>query len=355
MSDVTLLEVINRLSEKCDEVIDGRFDRLNEVLKATAERKINQIILVGSGSSYNEALCARGYVEKMSGLQTFTVLPNELLHNSSVINRDCLYVFVSQSGTSTLTNEAAEKVRNAGALTFAQCKQRDCPLVGKCDGYIDQGIGTEEYGFVTWGYDCGVITLMLMGLEIGKQNGNVTAEEYDRQIAAAHRIAASHRQVSEKANEWFDRNKEALMATTTFTFYGGGPLYGLAIEGALKVMEVAKRNVAVGFEIDDGMHGPTMGYTPSNCVIALNDGGVNNAKCVSLVTWAKEVMHNGYIFGCNPIDDTDLAFEYVSDDWRALEFAPAVQVLAYRLAVDKGVNLRDRTRHKEGQYLRTHG
>ncbi|MBQ4253376.1 MAG: sugar isomerase, partial [Erysipelotrichaceae bacterium] len=156
------------------------------------------------------------------------------------------------------------------------------------------------------------------------------------------------------ANQWFDRNKEALMATNTFTFYGGGPLYGVAIEAALKVMEVAKRNVAVGFEIDDGMHGPTMGYTPSNCVIALNDGGVNDGKCRSLALWAKEVMHNGYIFGANPIDESDLAFEGVSEDWRALEFAPAVQVLAYRLAVDKGVNLRDRSRHKEGQYFKTH-
>ncbi|MBQ4253874.1 MAG: SIS domain-containing protein, partial [Erysipelotrichaceae bacterium] len=164
MSDVTLLEVINRFSQKGDEVIDRRMERLGEVLEAAKAHRFNQIILVGSGSSYNEALCARGYIEKMTGLQTFTVLPNELLHNSSVINRECLYVLVSQSGTSTLTNEAAEKIRSAGALTFAQCKKRECPLVEKCDGYIDQGIGDEEYGFVTWGFDCGIVTLMLMGL-----------------------------------------------------------------------------------------------------------------------------------------------------------------------------------------------
>ena len=98
-----------------------------------------------------------------------------------------------------------------------------------------------------------------------------------------------------------------------------------------------------------------MGFTYDNCVIALNDGGVNEDKCRSLVSWAKAEKHNGYIFGVNPVDDRDLAFEYVSGDWKALEFAAAVQVLAYRLAADKGVNLRDHSRHTERNYFHTHG
>lgn len=355
MEEVTLLEVINRLPQRSDALIDQREATLAELLKMLeGHPDLDQIVLCGSGSSFNEILTARGFIEKMTKLQTIAVLPNTLLHDSYVIRPQSLYLFVSQSGTSTLTNEAALLVKQAGAPVAAMSAFRDSDLPQNCGTFIEQGVGKEEYGCVTFGFDTGVLTLMLMGLELGKRRGTVSEAEYEKQLADAHRISTNHRKVSDLAMAWFDRNKEALMATQTFTLYGGGALQGIAAEGALKILEVGKRNVSVGYEIDDGMHGPTMGYTPLNCVIALNDGGVNEEKCRSLVRWDKEVMHNGYLFGVDPLDDKDLAFTPVSGDWQALEFAAAVQVLAYRLAADKGVDLRDHSRHKEHQYFATH-
>lgn len=102
------------------------------------------------------------------------------------------------------------------------------------------------------------------------------------------------------------------------------------------------------------MHGPTMGYSSDNCVIALCDGERDDDKYIPLIKWAKNEMHNGFIFGYNTLDETDLAFETKSEEFRAIEFAPTVEILAYRLAVDVGIDLTDRSRHKEKEYFNTH-
>ena len=353
---VTLLDCIRRFADISDGLIDRREETFRPLLETirNSGKKINQIILCGSGSSFNEIITAKSFVEKTSGLQTISVYPNDLLYSTSVYNTDALYVFVSQSGTSTLTQQAAVLVKEKGALTAALTSFETNPLVAKTDAYIEQGVGKEEYGFVTVGFDCGVLTLMLMGLELGRYLGNLSEEEYARQIEDAHKISPSHREVTDKAMKWFDLNKEQLLRTSTFTIYGGGSLYGIALESALKILEVAKRNISVGYEIDDGMHGPTMGFTPSNCIIGLNDGGHNEDKQNSLIRWGKEKKNNGFIIGVNPINDRDLGFEPVSGDWKGLEYAPAIQVLAYRLAVDMGVDLLDKSRHTERAYFATH-
>ena len=353
---VTLLDCIKRFSTVSDSLLEKReetFRQLIEVIDKSG-KMISRIILCGSGSSYNETVTARGFIEKVTGKPVTAVLPNELLHNTYVYDADALYVFVSQSGTSTLTQQAADLVRSKGAVTACVTAFPDNPLAGKVDAYIEQGVGKEEYGFVTIGFDTGVFTLMLMGLQLGKHFGSINEQQYQQYLDMAARLPESQKSIIEKTMAWFDLNKEQLLRTATFTIYGAGPLYGIALEAALKILEVAKRNVSVGYEIDDGMHGPTMGYTYANCVIGLNDGGVNADKFASLVRWDKEVMFNGFMFGKDPIDDKDLAFDCVAEDFRALEYAPAIQVLAYRLAVDIGVDLTDRSRHQERKYFATH-
>ena len=39
------------------------------------------------------------------------------------------------------------------------------------------------------------------------------------------------------------------------------------------------------------------------------------------------------------MDDRDLLFDFVSTNFIALEFAPIIQILSYRLAVDFGVEV----------------
>jgi hypothetical protein len=71
----------------------------------------------------------------------------------------------------------------------------------------------------------------------------------------------------------------------------------------------------------------------------LNDGGAESPKAAALCKYMKFEMKNGFLLGADPIDGQDLAFTPMGGDCCCLEFAAAVQVIAYRLAVEQGRDL----------------
>ena len=352
---VTMLEVINRIPTVCTDILNHReatFAALVDTVKAHPE--INQILLIGSGTSNTSAVTARRFIEKTSGLQTICVLPNELLHNCFAYNPQALYVFTSHSGTSTLTCEAAEKITQLGFLTAAVTDGADSPIAKMVDVFINQRNGVEEYLMRTIGYCSSVLTQMLRGLAIGKARGVISADQETAYLEQAQAGIAHHPAIVDEAMTWFDRNKEKLMAAETFTIYGLDSLWGVALEGALKILEISKRRIGVGYEFDDGMHGPTMGYTSSNCVIVLHDGGREDLRAHQLVRFAKNELGYGYLIGENPVDENDLAMHLTGGEFIFLELSPVVQVLAYRLAIDYGIDLTDMSYHSATKYFNTH-
>lgn len=352
---ITLLDCIRRVPMISDKIIEERettFAKFFETI--TNLEEINQIVLIGSGTSNTSAITARGFMEKASGIATICVLPNEFLNNCHVVNPKALYVYTSQSGTSTLTTEAVLRMKEKGCWTVGITENDQTPLAKEVHVHVDMGCGKEEYGMRTIGYCASILTLMLLGLEMGHHLHHLSEEEYQGYIEQAKKISRNHRKISDASMAWFDRNKEQLMSSDSFTIYGNGSLWGVALEGALKILEISKRKMAVGYEMDDGMHGPTMGYTPKNCVLVLNDGGKDRIQAGQLAKWAKEVMHNGFVIGCDTQDESDLGFEPVSGEFISIEYAPVVEVLAYRLAVDYGIDLNDKSMHREKEYFKTH-
>ena len=219
---ITLLDCINRVPLITDSIIEKRgttfkplIDKWNDELKT-----INQIVLIGSGTSNTSAVTARGFIEKVTKLQTICILPNEFLYNTYVYNPNALYVFTSQSGTSSLTNEAVRKMKELGYKTISITESDETPLAKAADLHIDMGCGKEEYGMRTIGYCASILTLMLMGLEIAKHIKSVSEEEYTKYIHHASLISTNHKNICDKTLAWFDHNKEQLLYSKSFTVYG---------------------------------------------------------------------------------------------------------------------------------------
>lgn len=53
----------------------------------------------------------------------------------------------------------------------------------------------------------------------------------------------------------------------------------------------------------------------------------------------KDVKNNGFVVGKSVVDNSDLKTELKTMDFTALELAPIVQIIAYRLAFDGGRDL----------------
>ncbi len=333
-----MIECIIREKKINQEIIKNREETFRQLKDFYQEHidEINEIVFVGSGSSNTSSIAAYQTVERFSGLSTSAIVPNLFL-NKTVYNPKGLYVFISQTGNSTLTQEAIIKVRELGCHTVAVSEKADTKIAKEAEIFVNMGCGFEEYGMRTIGYCATILTELLMGLEMGRINGHLDQESYDCYLAEACATTEHHDEIVEKTGIWFEKVKDEIASGESFMIFGPKALYGVALEAALKILEVDKRFAAVGYEMDDGLHGPNMGMTSKNRVIILNDGVSDQALAEGIAKYVKTEVGPAYIIGRSTMDDRDFAFEPVSTEFLALEYAPIIQILSYRLAVDFGV------------------
>ena len=337
---VSLLDCIKRVPSIVDHIIDSRDENFKSLFDKMGDNidKIDEIIFIGSGTSNTSAITAKYFTEKASGIRVTVLFPNEFLHDITVRNKNALYVFTSQTGTSIVTKECLEYVKNMGFLTAAISESGNTPIAKMADIYIDMGCGREEYPTRTIGYSSSVLVQMLLGLEMGRKRNYLTAEQYNDYVEEAKQVSTSMKEIIEKTMSWMDFGKRKMLRSTCIIFTGVGSLYGVSLEGAVKVWEIPQI-VSAGYELEEGIHGPNYGYNHNHCVIVLNDGGRENQKATALASYMKNEMKNGFVVGVNANGKDDLSFEPKGGAFLCLEFAAVVQVIAYRLGHDGGRDL----------------
>lgn len=334
---VTFLDCIRRTASVIDSILDHREEYMAPLMADLKDDldSINEIVFVGSGTSSTSAITSKNFVEKVTKIRTTVYYPNEFLCNTYVYNPNALYVFTSQTGSSLVAREAMRMVRDKGYHHVSITESEETPIATESKVHLNMGCGYEEYPMRTIGYCASVLTHMLMGMKIGLAKGVLSQEEFDDYIAQARKVAVNHPIICDKACEWMDVAKHSMLRSDVIIFTGADVLYGVSLEGAMKIWETPQIP-AIGYEIEEGMHGPNYGYTSRCTVIVLNDCGREKKKLMSLGRYMKDVWHNGFVVGPEVVDDKDLQIDIVGGDFLALEFAPVVQIVANHLALAYG-------------------
>lgn len=336
------------------ENITAHVDINTKALRDYLREDIKEIIFVGSGTSSTSAITARNFVEKVSMCKTSVVFPNDFLYNTYVYDPAALYVFTSQTGTSIVAREALHLIKEKGYANVAISEAATTPIASEADCFLPLDCGKEEYPMRTTGYCASVAVQMLLGLEVGLKKGVLTQMDYQEYLQDLMHVADHYNELIDAAMNWMDRAKRKMLRSDLIVFTGADELYGVALEGAMKVWETPQI-ASVGYEIEEGIHGPNYGYNERHCVVVLNNGGREYHKCKALASYMKDSKHNGFIIGKEGIDEEDFVFTPSSRYFACIEYAAILQVLAYRLASDQG---RDLYQHHDNSvmeaYFKTH-
>ena len=332
---ITILDCIRRVPRLLEEIRTSREQTMRQVLSTYPAREMNEICLIGSGTSFTSASTAQYMMEKYCGMRVSVMLPNDFLHVRSYRNPRALHVFISQTGTSSALLEALEMCRENDLMNAVLSESVDTPAARLAAAFICMGCGPEEYPIRTIGYSTTVCTLMMLAMSMGETRGVLSEGDIarlDQQLQAA---IASIPDVIDRTLRWMDHSRRRIMRSRFIAFTGVGALYGVAMEASVKMWE-APQFPSAGYELDEGMHGPNYGYNSNDAVIILNDRAKGTEKALALARYMKDEFENGYIFGLDAIDDKDLAFTPAGGDFCCLEFAAAIQTFMYRLAEDGG-------------------
>lgn len=238
---------IDRFIEEQPQAVAQTLTRASAVLAEWTPPPRDRILLVGSGSSFNalaslkSALCL-GFAEPVD-----VVNPARFLATLDDLGGQPLVVLLSQSGASTTSVAAAEAAVARGFPTLVVTAEPESPVAAITDKMVLLAIGEERIGPKTKGFSASLVAVAaILARLAGLPAPQVDADAIGRLVAEAGTAAA--RLAPELDNARF------------IGVSGSGPFHGIALEGSLKITEVAGIPSA-GFETEELLHGRLHGFS----------------------------------------------------------------------------------------------
>jgi glucosamine--fructose-6-phosphate aminotransferase (isomerizing) len=315
-------------------------------------REVDKIVVVACGTAYHAGLIAKYAIEHWAGLPCEVELASEFRYRDPILDRQSLVIAISQSGETLDTLMAVQHAKEMGARVLAICNTNGSTIPRTSDAVLYTRAGPEIGVAATKTFVTQLVAVYLVALYLGQVRG----VKYGDEVASVVReLASTHDQVARVLNtmEPVREIARSLASSTTVLFLGRHVGYPVALEGALKLKELAYMH-AEGFAAGELKHGP----------IALIDEGlpvvvvmpppagrsVLHAKLLSNV---QEVRARG-AYTIVIAEEGDHAVEPYADELIRVPAVPTLlqplvsviplQVFACELAVARGNNV-DRPRN----------
>jgi glucosamine--fructose-6-phosphate aminotransferase (isomerizing) len=304
---------------------------------------LSRVSFIACGTSWHAALLGRSLIEEWARLFADAEIASELRHRHPVSEAGLLAVPISQSGETADTLAASRHLHVQGSRVVAISNIVGSSLARDADGVVYTRAGLEIGVAATKSFTSQIAALGLLALKIAVARGAADRYEISEIIDALLSVPLLLEQVLEQ-NDAVRRIAERLAGKRDFLYLGRGFHYPMALEGALKLKEIAYVH-AEGFPAGEMKHGPIALIEPGTPVIAI-------APCspvlVSMASSIQEVKaREGSVVAIVTRGDTDTA--NLADMSIPIPPAPywlqpflvavPLQLLAYHLAVLSGADV----------------
>ncbi len=226
----------------------GGLETVEEKLKT-----IKKINIIACGTSYYAGLTGKYLIEEFAGVSVEVDLASEFRYRKKIIEKDEVFLFISQSGETADTLAALREVKKKGALTLGIVNAVGSSISRETDAGVYNHAGPEIGVASTKAFTSQIIVLTLIALFLGRQR-NLSLEE-GRKVAkellslnqTIKKVLANHLEIKKIAKKYKDFNN--------FFFIGRKYNYPVALEGALKLKEISYIH-AEGYAAGELKHGP---------------------------------------------------------------------------------------------------
>jgi glutamine---fructose-6-phosphate transaminase (isomerizing) len=216
--------------------------------------KVEQVHIVACGTSYHAGSVGRYWLESLAGLPCQVEIASEYRYRSVVVPPGTLFITLSQSGETADTLEAlrmAKKAGYVGSLTI--CNSAHSSMVRESDLVMMTQAGPEIGVASTKAFTTQLLSLLLVTLMFGRHRG-LTAKRETELIAHLYHAAAAVEQVLQM-NDMLQLLAEDFAEKQHTLFLGRGPMWPIAMEGALKLKEISYIH-AEAYAAGELKHGP---------------------------------------------------------------------------------------------------
>ena len=305
--------------------------------------RIRAVQIVACGTSYHAGLVARYWLEAIAGVPCNVEVASEFRYRKHVVEDDCLFVAISQSGETADTLAALRLAKQSGyAATLTICNVPESSLTRESELVFMTRAGAEIGVASTKAFTTQLVALLLLVVALARRHG-LNAER-ERRIVAQVEGLPGKLNVALELNEEIERLSEQFADKHHTLYLGRGALYPVAMEGALKLKEISYIH-AEAYPAGELKHGPLALVDQDMPVIAV---APNNELLEKLKSNLEEVRARGgklYVFadprvhlqGSNGVQVFDVS--PVEELLAPIIYTIPLQLLAYHVAVLKGADV----------------
>jgi glucosamine--fructose-6-phosphate aminotransferase (isomerizing) len=233
---------------------DGRIVLDEQRLSDQELREVDKVFVVACGTAYHSGLLAKYAIEHWTRLPVEVELASEFRYRDPVLDRSTLVVAISQSGETADTLEAVRHAKEQKAKVLAICNTNGSQIPRECDAVLYTRAGPEIGVASTKTFLAQIAANYLVGLALAQARGTKYPDEVAREY---HVLEAMPPLVSQVLGEIepFAAVARQFASSSTVLFLGRHVGYPVALEGALKLKELAYMH-AEGFAAGELKHGP---------------------------------------------------------------------------------------------------
>lgn len=304
----------------------------------------DRIILVACGTAYYACSVAKYWFEQLAGLPCDVDIASEFRYREPPVSRNATALFVSQSGETADTLAALRYVSEKAARVVSVVNVPESSIARESDVALPILAGVEVGVASTKAFMNQLGVLANLAILAARQRGGIDAAREAELLSALRAIPGLINQALALEDKIAKRTAKLAEARSVL-FLGRGPMFPLALEGALKLKEISYIH-AEGYASGELKHGPIALIDKTVPVIVFAPKDALFDKTISNM---QEVMaRDGKVW---LITDAEGAAQAGDGTWATLTmptvdpilapmlYAVAAQLIAYHTALHKGTDV----------------
>ncbi len=308
------------------------------------QNEINSIKLIGCGTAYHSCLMAKHWFEQLTDLDISVDIASEFRYRKNKFKKDNLYVFVSQSGETADTFAALDLCNKNGMKTCSVVNVVESSIARDSNFVLPIHCGPEIGVASTKAFLGQMLVLYFFSLKLAYLRKEIDKEKYLKKIQSLLELSGLVKKTLETETQ-IQSSCNSFVDAKGSMFLGRGASFPIALEGALKLKELAYIH-AEGYPAGEMKHGPLALIENGMPVVVIAPRDKYYNKTISNM---QEVIARGakVLLITNKSNDEILSeniwqtveVENVEDDLLPFLITIPLQKLAYHSALKKGYDI----------------
>lgn len=255
-----MLKEIHEQTESIPRAMGGRIDEDQAAAHLgglnLSEREllgVKRVVIIAAGTSFYAGRVAAYLLEAAARIPAVTELASELRYRNPLVEDGTLYLAVSQSGETLDTLMALRELRRRGARVLGICNVVGSAIARESDGGVYIHSGPEIAVASTKAFTSQLAALYLFTLKMARMR-HMAWPEGRRFIDGLQGLSGRVARILEGRGALKELARK-YRGAESFLFLGRGINYPVALEGALKLKEIAYIH-AEGYSAAEIKHGP---------------------------------------------------------------------------------------------------